>query len=144
MLVLTDEIKTAINASLADGAPILMAAMQTDGQPWISIRGSAHTHSDDQIGLWIRNAEGHSAAGVGLNDRVSLFYRKVGGISFQMLGRARMVDDPGLRQRVYDESPEAERNADKEMKGSAMIVDLDKVIQRGRVILARNEADLSA
>jgi len=143
MLVLTDEFKTAIDNSLADGAPILMAAVQTDGQPWIAIRGSTHTHSDDQLGIWIRNADGHTAAGVGLNDKVALFYRKVGGISFQMLGRARLENDPVVRQRIYDESPEPERNADREMKGTAMIVDIDRVIQRGRVVLARNAADLA-
>jgi len=143
MLVLTDEFKTAIDNSLADGAPILMAAVQTDGQPWIAIRGSTHTHSDDQLGIWIRNADGHTAAGVGINDKVALFYRKAGGISFQVLGRARLENDPVIRQRIYDESPEPERNADKEMKGTAMIVDIDRVIQRGRVVLARNEADLS-
>lgn len=143
MLVLTDEFKTAIDNSLADGAPILMAAVQTDGQPWIAIRGSTHTHSDDQLGIWIRNADGHTAAGVGINDKVALFYRKVGGISFQVLGRARLENDPVIRQRIYDESPEPERNADREMKGTAMIVDIDRVIQRGRVVLARNEADLS-
>jgi hypothetical protein len=45
---------------------------------------------------------------------------------------------------IYDNSPEPERNADKEMKGTAMIVEIDRVIQRGRVILARNESEVSA
>jgi hypothetical protein len=144
MLVLTDEIKAAINNSLADGAPILMAAVQADGQPWMAFRGSAHAHSDDQVGLWVRNAEGHTASGIAGNDKVALFYRRAGGISFQIQGRARLENDAKLRQQIYDNSPEPERNADKEMKGTAMIVDIDRVIQRGRVILARNESEVSA
>lgn len=144
MLVLTEEIKTAINNSLADGAPILMAAVQADGQPWMAYRGSTHSHSDDQIGLWVRNPEGHTAGGIASNDKVALFYRRAGGISFQIQGRARLENDPATRQRIYDESAEPERNADKEMKGTAMIVEVDRVIQRGRVILARIESEVSA
>jgi Pyridoxamine 5'-phosphate oxidase len=144
MLVLTDEFKAAINNSLADGAPILMAAVQADGQPWMAFRGSAHAHADDQVGLWVRNTEGHTAGGIQTNNKVALFYRRAGGISFQIQGRARMVDDAALRQQIYDEAPEPERNADKEMKGNAMIVDVDRVIQRGRVVLARDESEVSA
>lgn len=144
MLVLPDEFKTAIDNSLADGAPILMAAVQADGQPWMAFRGSAHAHSDDQIGLWVRNPEGHTAGGIQVNNKVALFYRRAGGISFQIQGRARLENDPAIRQRIYDKSAEPERNADKEMKGTAMIVDIDRVIQRGRVILARDESEISA
>ncbi len=138
------DFRDAINSSLADGAPILMAAVQADGQPWMAFRGSAHVHSADQIGLWIRNVAGHSAGGLSANNRVSLFYRKPGGLAFQILGRAHLTDDAALRQRIYDESPEPERNADKEMKGTALIVDVDRVIQRGQVVLARNAADVTA
>ena len=144
MLRLTDDMKTAINNALADGAPILMAAVQADGQPWIAFRGSAHVHSDDQMGIWLRNIEGHTARGLALNNKVALFYRRAGGLSFQAQGRARLENEPALRQRIYDASPEPERNADKEMKGTAMIVDLDRVIQRGRVVLARDESEIPA
>ncbi len=143
-LQLPDEFRNAINNSLADGAPIIMAAVQADGQPWISFRGSTHVHSDDQLGVWLRNIEGHTAGGLQANNKVALFYRKAGGISFQVQGRARLENGPSVRQRIYDESPEPERNADKEMKGTAMIVDVDRIIQRGQVVLARDASEVTA
>ena len=139
-----EDFRNAINNSLADGAPILMAAVQADGQPWMAFRGSTHVHSGDQLGVWLRNVEGHTASGLEANNKIALFYRKPGGMAFQIQGRARLEADPALRQRVYDESPEPERNADKEMKGTAMIVDVDRVIQRGQVVLARNESEVTA
>ncbi len=111
----------------------------------MALRGSTHVHSDDQIGIWLRNVEGTTARALQANNKVALFYRNPATrLSFQMQGRAQLVDDPALTRRIYDESPEAERNADAERKGGAMIVDLDRVIQRGRVVLARDEAEVSA
>ena len=42
-------------------------------------------------------------------------------------GRARIDESADGRKRVYDESPEFERNQDKERKGVALIIDLDSV-----------------
>jgi hypothetical protein len=42
-------------------------------------------------------------------------------------GRARIDESADARERVYEESPEYERNQDKERKGAALIIDLDSV-----------------
>jgi hypothetical protein len=146
-LQLPDEFKNAINNAMADRAPILLAAVQEDGYPYMGYRGSTHVHSDDQLGIWLRNLEGHTASAMAKNNRVALFYRNTETrLSFQIQGRARLVrdDEEALKRRIYDASPEVERNADKDYKGIGMIVDIDRVIQRGQVVLARDESEVTA
>jgi general stress protein 26 len=144
-LKLTDDFKNAINNAMADRAPILLAAVQEDGYPYMGYRGSTQVFSDDQLGIWLRNLEGHTASAMDKNNRVALFYRNTETrLSFQIQGSARLVDDEATKRRIYDAAPEVERNADKEMKGIGMVVDVDRVIQRGQVVLARNESEVTA
>ena len=46
-------------------------------------------------------------------------------LNFQGRGHFESAED--VRNTVYDNSPEPERNADRERKGLALIVDLDRV-----------------
>jgi general stress protein 26 len=144
-LKLTDEFKNAINNALADRAPILLAAVQEDGYPYMGYRGSTQVHSDDQLGIWLRNLEGHTASAMEKNNRVALFYRNTETrLSFQIQGSARLVEDDETKRRIYDAAPQVEQNADKDFKGIGMIVDIDRVIQRGQVVLARDESEVTA
>jgi hypothetical protein len=54
-LALTDEIKALVDNALANGSPLLLAAVGPDGKPVASFCGSVQTYSDDQLGLWARN-----------------------------------------------------------------------------------------
>ncbi len=144
-LKLPDEMKNAVNNAMADRAPILMAAVQEDGQPYMSYRGSTHIRGDDEFGVWLRNVEGHTASAMAKNNKVSLFYRNTETrLAFQIQGRARIVSDEATRRAIYDGSPEVEQNADKDYKGVGMIVEIDRVIQRGQVVHARNESEITA
>jgi hypothetical protein len=149
-LHLPAEIKTAVDNALADHAPIMAGANDEHDQPYLSLRGSVHIHdngrdADDQIAIWLRNIDGTTWHGVQHNPKIALFYRNPETrLSFQIQGRARIVqDDPALTKRVYDESAEPERRADAEMKGGAMLVDIDRVIQRNMVVIARDPAEVT-
>ena len=137
-LALTDDFKNAINNALADRAPILFAAVDDIGQPALSFRGSAQVYSDREICLWIRNQDGGFLASIAGNPRVALMYRNPETrLAFQAHGEARRVDDEATRQRIYEMAPEAERNADAEQKGTAVIVEVVRIIQRGAVVMER-------
>lgn len=137
-LALTDDFKNAINNALADRAPILFAAVDDIGQPALSFRGSAQVYSDSEIGLWIRNQDGGFLTSIAGNPRVALMYRNPETrLAFQAHGEARRVDDEATRQRIYEMAPEAERNADPEQKGTAVIVEVVRIIQRGAVVMER-------
>ena len=138
-IALTDDFKNAINNAIADKAPILLGSVDASGQPALSFRGSAQVYSDHEIGMWIRNQDGGLLKSIEGNPLVAMMYRNPETrLAFQMHGEARRVDDEAVKQRVYDMSPEIERNADPERKGTAVVVDLLRVIQRGAVVMERD------
>ena len=124
---LTDEIRDHINGALAAGNPMIIASVDEAGKPRLSYRGSVAVFSDDQLGFWARNAEGSTAGGIGGNPNVALMYRSPAQrVMLQFAGRARPAKGAD-RDRVFENAPEFERNADPERKGLGFIVDLDKV-----------------
>jgi general stress protein 26 len=135
---LTEDLKTAINNARADGFPMLVASVDATDQPSMSIRGSLHTHSDDSLAIWVRNADGGLLKSVEVHPQIALWYRNTAtNAAFLMHGEARRIDDEAVKQQVYDASPEGERNLDPERKGTALVIDLIRVIQRGQVLMER-------
>jgi hypothetical protein len=129
-LKLTAEMKQAINAAATSAKPIIIAYVDESGAPQVSYRGSTQALSDTQLAVWIRNPQGRILAATKRNPAVALIYGNFdpsakGFMTFR--GRARTDDSAETRQRVYDASPEGERNLDKERKGVVLIVDLDGV-----------------
>ena len=135
---LTEDLKTAINNARADGFPMLVASVDATDQPSMSIRGSLQTYSDDSLAMWVRNADGGLLKSVEAHPLIALWYRNTAtNTAFLMHGEARRVDDEAVKQQVYDASPEGERNQDPERKGTALVIDLIRVIQRGQVLMER-------
>lgn len=125
---LTDDIKNAINSAYTSGKPILVAYVDQDGQPSLSYRGSLHAHSDNQLAIWVRNPDGGLLKALGNNNRITAMYRDPETrASIQFRGKATVDNSEEMREKVYNAIPEAEQNADKEKKGSPLIVDLDRV-----------------
>lgn len=124
---LSPEMKAAINNASANKSPILLSYVNESGQPSLSFRGSTHAYSDDQLAIWLRNAEGGLTKAITKNPKVALMYRDnapTGGM-FHFQGRARITTDPEERKKIYDAAPENERNHDLDMEGGAVIIDLD-------------------
>jgi hypothetical protein len=127
---LTPELKAAINNSFTSGKPILVAYVDEQGQPSLSFRGSAQAYSDNQLAVWVRNPEGGLQKALSKNPRISMMYRDPTPESRAMLqfkGVARVGTSEAERNAVYDNSPEPERNADREKKGFPLIIDLERV-----------------
>ena len=138
MIELTDEMKQAINSALSDGVPVVVSYVGGDGQPNISLRGSTQVFSDDQLAIWVRNPSGGLLSGIAASPPMALLYRNPAArLSWQFHGRARRDDDEQVRGTVYGNSPEAERNLDPEQNGVAVIIDIDRVIARGEVLMER-------
>ncbi|WP_404710345.1 pyridoxamine 5'-phosphate oxidase family protein [Sphingomonas sp. MMS24-J13] len=126
-LVLTDELKTLVNNALADGSPLLLAAVNPEGKPVLSFRGSVQTHGDGALGLWVRNGQGGTLEAIRANPHVALVYRSATTPVLQFHGLARIADDAAERAAVFDSAPERERASDPERKGIAVVVDLESV-----------------
>ncbi len=125
---LTDAIKGMINGAFDNRTPVLVCYVDAEGQPSLSLRGSTQAISDTQLAVWARNPESGLAHEIQSRPRVTLWYRDPETRTMlQFRGRAHVETDPAAANRVYDNSPEPERNFDPERKGTAVIIDLDRV-----------------
>ncbi len=138
---LTDEMRERIGNAVDDRMPVITASVDGEGQPSMAFYGSAQVYSDDQLAIWVRNREGSGLLKrLPVSPRMAFLYRNPAErIGWQFHGRAYIEDDPAVCQAVYDAAPEGERNADPEMKGIAVIVNVDRVIMRGEVIMSRDD-----
>jgi len=126
-LKLTAELHSKINNALAEGHPVVLAVVDPAGQPYLSFRGSLQTYSDTQLGLWARIAQGNTVEAIRKNPKVALIYRSPATPLLQFHGCARIAIEQAERERVFAAAPEAERKADPEKKGLAIIIDLSRV-----------------
>jgi hypothetical protein len=127
-LTLPDEIVALIDGAFEKRLPILVAYVNADQQARLGFRGSAHVDGSGKIGLWIRNPGGGLLAAIGSHPKLTLMYRDAESRTTLFLyGNGEKATDPAVRTRVYDESPEPERNLDAEQKGEAILVTIDRV-----------------
>jgi hypothetical protein len=125
---LTDEIKLAVNGAFDNRTPVVICYVDKVGQPSLSLRGTTQALSDTQLAVWARNPEGGLPNEIAVRPRVTLWYRDPATrTNLQFRGRAHVASDPAIRDRIYDSSPEPERNFDPERKGVAIVIDLDRV-----------------
>jgi len=127
-IVLPEALKRRIDNALAERHPMLVAHVDAQGQPILSFRGSVQVHADDQLAMWIRNAEGGFIAAIRANPRIALMYRdEEAKATYQLQGRARVTEASAERERIFQRAPAAERAHDFAKLGAAVVVDLDRV-----------------
>jgi hypothetical protein len=127
-LQLGDDVKAAIGSALVDGNPMVVAYVDTDGQPSLSFRGSTHVYSPSQLAIWVRNADGGLLKSVAANNKVTLLYRNpTTRANLVFRGEAHIENSPDIRDKVYSGAPEREQQADPEKKGMPLIVNLTRV-----------------
>ncbi len=138
MIELTEEMRTAVGNALEDKLPMIASSVGEDGQPTLSFYGSIHVHSADQLAIWVRTPTAGLLGRIPSNSHMALLYRNPAAqLGWQFHGRARQIEDGDEARRVYDESPQIERDKDADRLGRAVIIDVDRVIARGAVIMER-------
>jgi predicted pyridoxine 5'-phosphate oxidase superfamily flavin-nucleotide-binding protein len=136
---LTEEWTTAINNAYGDGYPILWSTVDEDGQPVLAFFGTTQVFSEHELALWMRTLDRGFLRRIAVNPKVSLMYRNSASrLAFQIHGEARRVDDDAVRNRVWENSHPEEQERDPERQGTAVIVDVTRVIVRGEVVQSRD------
>ncbi|MBM4411152.1 MAG: pyridoxamine 5'-phosphate oxidase family protein [Chloroflexi bacterium] len=136
---LPEEFQTAINNAFTDGFPIIWTSAGANGQPSLAFFGTTQAYSDHEVAIWMRTTNRGFLARIEENPQVAMMYRNAPArLTFQIHGEAHRVDDPAVKKHVYEHSAEAEQKADPDRLGTAVIVDVVRVIQRGQVIMARD------
>lgn len=127
-LRLTPELKALVDGASVDGFPLVVAYVDEGGQPILSFRGSTQAFSDTQLAIWVRNSDGHLLDSLAKNPRVALMYRSTKTRAlYQFQGRAQVSTDAAARERIYEKMSRMERNHDYAHKGTALVIDLDRV-----------------
>ena len=86
----------------------------------------------------MRNPGGGFLRRIAANPHVAFLYRNPAQRQmWQFHGRARSVDDPEVRDAIFEGSHKLERDRDPDRLGVAVIIDLDRVLERGEVVMER-------
>ena len=95
--------------------------------PRLSLRGRLSVLDADD-GFWARNPAGSTATSLEAHPKLTLFYRDAPNRqTLTLYGRGRVATDEATRRRVFDQAIPAEQRLDPQMKGGAIVVDLDAV-----------------
>lgn len=138
MIELTDEMRELIGSALDDKLPVVATSVGSDGQPTISFYGSTQVHSGDQLAIWVRNPNAGLLGRLPDNPRMAFMYRNPEQrLGWQFHGRARAIEAGEESQRVFDNSPQLEKDRDPDQGGVAVVIDVDRVIARGEVLMER-------
>ncbi len=136
---LTDEMRQAINGAFDAGYPVVWASTDPEGQAVLNFFGTTQAYSDHQIAIWMRTPERGFLSRIERNPRAAMILRNAETrVSFQIHVEAKRVDDETVKKHVWEQAPERERAQDPEMKGTAVVAEIVRVIQRGEVVMQRD------
>ena len=122
------QVRTAINRALANQTPMVLAYVDDDGTPSLSLRGSVQVYNSTQLCLWVRNRNSGLIRSILANRPLSLLYRSSPSrTTLTIRGRGAVMEDPIVRRRIFELSPEVEQRHDIGMMGAAVIIDVSRI-----------------
>ena len=91
----------------------------------------------EHLAYWERS-RGQTMQNIEENPQVCILYRNpVKRIAWKLFGTGRVLHDGELRMRIMERTIDAELQRDPERKGAAVLIRVDRVVQGGQVIMAR-------
>ena len=130
---LNDDMKSAIATAHLDGLTLIVSAIGPDNTPVVSFRGSTQSYDDgNAIAIWVRKPDTSTLIeAIAHNPHIALTYSDMAThrrrIGWTFHGRARIDEDPDVRDHVFSTADEAERSRDPERIGKAVIIELDRI-----------------
>jgi len=136
-ITLTEEMKTAFENALKDGAPVLVASASKAGMPDIAFKGSAMIFDSEHVAFWERSL-GTTFRNLKENPGVCVLYRHAQTrVAWKMFGEAEVLTEGPVRQQIMDRTIQFELDRDPERKGAAVLIRIDRVLQAGQVLMER-------
>jgi uncharacterized pyridoxamine 5'-phosphate oxidase family protein len=116
-----------IDNARADNNSGVVATIGRDG-PDVGFKGSFLVWDKDHVAWWERTLR-ETYAAIQHDPRVCLLVRNPvrDRRTIRMYGKATIVDDPELRERIWERVVQLEKDTDKEKKGAAVVVRVDRV-----------------
>lgn len=108
-----------------------LVATANDGRPDIALKGSLMVSDKDHL-AWSERSKRETYEALASNPKVAVFVRNPmrDRRTLRFYGEARVVDDPELVERVWQRVLQVEKDMDKERRGVAVLVRVNRV--RGR------------
>ena len=105
-----------------------VVATANDGRPDVALKGSLMVWDADHLAWWERG-RAETEAAVRANPHVAVMVRNStrDRRTLRFYGEARLVDDPALRERVWERVIQVEKDTDPEKNGIAVLVRIDRV-----------------
>ena len=105
-----------------------VVATANDARPDVALKGSLMVWDADHIAWWERG-RAETEAAVRANPQVAVMVRNStrDRRTLRFYGEARIVDDPALRERVWERVIQVEKDTDPEKNGVAVLVRIDRV-----------------
>ncbi len=105
-----------------------VVATANDGRPDVALKGSLMVWDIDHLAWWERG-RAETEAAVRANPQVAVMVRNStrDRRTLRFHGEARIVDDPALRERVWERVVQVEKDTDPEKNGVAVLVRIDRV-----------------
>jgi nitroimidazol reductase NimA-like FMN-containing flavoprotein (pyridoxamine 5'-phosphate oxidase superfamily) len=133
-----------INSALANRMPCVLATASPDGEPDVGFKGSMMVFDDEHLAYWERT-RGRHLANVERNPKVAVMYQNFAErVGWRFFGEATVFKEGERWREIMGRVIEAELNQDPERLGYAVLVRVDRVVARGQVIMAREEAQTGA
>lgn len=121
-------VRRSLDRALAEGKPVTVGYVDAEGLPSLSLRGSLYTIDGTRFGLWLRKSKGGLADAIASGHTITFLYRD-SSTRTTLTGRAtgEIVEDPELRDSVFDNTPEVEQRHDPGRTGAAAILTLKEL-----------------
>jgi len=105
-----------------------VVATANDGRLDVALKGSLMVWDADHLAWWERG-RAETEAAVRANPQVAVMVRNStrDRRTLRFYGEARIVDDPALRERVWERVIQVEKDTDPEKNGVAVLVRIDRV-----------------
>jgi len=105
-----------------------LVASSNDGQPDVALKGSLMVWDVDHLAWWERG-RAETEAAVRANPQVAVLVRNIARDrrTLRFYGEARIVDDPALREQIWERVVQVEKDTDPEKTGVAVLVRIDRV-----------------
>jgi hypothetical protein len=141
-VVVSEEMGALIDGALANTTPFILAYVDAEGAPHLSLRGTVQRLDEQRLGTWARDPNAGLPRALAKNAHVALIYRDAKArTTYTFSGRGHIATDEETRERVFMGSPEVERNIDGRRRGVAIVIELDSVeggSPAGRVNMRRS------
>jgi hypothetical protein len=122
----------AVDKAYANQTVCVIATSNAD-EVDLALKGSFLVWDSDHLAYWERGMN-ETLAAIRANPRVAVLVRPKGESPIRMYGEARVVEEPDLREAIFQRVIPEEQGRDPEKKGVGVLIRVDRIRQRGNTV----------